>query len=203
MPAIGVVVVWAGRFPEWASQALASVEAQRPAPAELVLVIDHPTASEVLPTLAADPRDQDWTVLFGSWGDAAAARNAGMEQTSAPWLIFFDADNVMESGYIEAVWRAVAVANPPVAILYPDIRYVGPDIGGENTWRVPDYDYWSLRAENFIDTAAVWRREALELAGGWPTGFGAFEDYALALEITRRGWIAERRPGPPVRDADA
>jgi hypothetical protein len=41
-------------------------------------------------------------------------------------------------------------------------------------------------------------REALELCGGWPCGFGAFEDHALALELTRRGWLAQHRSGPPI-----
>jgi hypothetical protein len=198
MPGIAVVVVWAGRFPEWASQALASVEAQRPTPMERVLVIDHPAGPELLPTLTQDPRNHGWTVVSGTWCDPAVARNAGMDRTSAPWLVFFDADNVMESGYIDAVHGAAGAAAPRVAVLYPDIRYVGPDLGVPSTWRVPDYDYWRLRAANFVDTSAAWRREALELAGGWPTGFAAFEDYALALEITRRGWTAQRRSGPPV-----
>lgn len=198
MPGIAVVVVWAGRFPQWASQTLTSIEAQRPPPVERVLVIDHPGGIEATQTLAADPRDHGWTVLHGEWNDPAAARNAGISQTSAQWLVFFDADNVMAPEYLAAVGRTAAAADSRVAILYPDICYTGPDLDGASTWRVPEYDYWSLRAANFIDTSAAWRREVLELAGGWPTGFSAFEDYALALEITRRGWTAQRGTGPPV-----
>lgn len=195
---VAVVVAWGGQHPQWASEALASIEAQRPRPAELVLVIDSPAGLGLLSGLAAEPRNRGWTVLHGTWGDPAAARNLGLGRTRAGWVVFFDADNVMPAGYIDAVSRAARSARPQVGILYPSIRYVGEDLGGSAVWQVPDYDYWTLRASNYIDTSSAWRREAVELAGCWLPGKGGFQDYALALDITRRGWTAQRREGPPV-----
>jgi glycosyltransferase involved in cell wall biosynthesis len=193
-----VVVAWDGQHAEWAGEALDSIWAQHPQPSERVLVIDNPAGLGLLSRLAGDPRNRGWTVLHGAWGDPAAARNLGFAHTRSGWVVFFDADNVMAPGYVDAVCRAARSARPQVGILYPDIQYVGADLSGSGVWRVPDYDYWSLRGSNFIDTSSAWRREAVELAGCWPAGGGGFQDYALALEITRRGWTAQRREGPPV-----
>lgn len=189
---IAVVVTADGRHPGWLAAALRSVDAQQPRPAERCLVIDSPDGA------AATNTPGGWTVRHGRWGDPAVARNEGMAATGAPWVVFWDADNVMPAGFLAAVTEAVRQAEPNVGIVYSDIEYVDENLGNGFLWRVPDCDYWSLREDNCVDTASAWRREALELCGGWPRGFGAFEDYALALELTRRGWLARRRDGPPI-----
>jgi hypothetical protein len=194
---VGVVVTWDGRRPEWLSAALRSIDVQAPVPVERCLVVDAPDASAR--TTAPDAlRRNGWTVRYGDWRDPAAARDEGMAVTRAPWLVFWDADNVMPAGYLAAVREAIRHATTDIAILYPDIEYVDENLGHGRRWRVPDWEYWSLRKGNYIDTASAWRREAVELAGGWPRGFGSSEDYALALEVTRRGWRARRRAGPPI-----
>ncbi len=194
---VAVVVAWDGRSPVWLSAALRAIDAQVPAPAERCLVVDSPdgTAPPSTPDLA---RASGWTIRRGSWCDPAAARNEGLAATRSPWVVFWDADNVMPPGFLAAVREAIRHATPDVGILYSDIEYVDENLNHGKRWRVPEWDYWTLRKGNYIDTASAWRREAVELAGGWPRGFGSAEDYALALEVTRRGWLARRRQGSPV-----
>lgn len=195
---IAVVVVWDGRRPAWLSVALRSIEAQIPAPVERCLVVDAADGATALSALAGDLPLGGWTTRQGCWHDPAVARNEGTAATGAPWVVFWDADNVMPAGFLAAAQNAIREAGPDVGIVYSDIEYVDENLDNATLWRVPDCDYWGLREGNCIDTASAWRREALELAGGWPCGFGAFEDYALALELTRRGWLARRREGPPI-----
>lgn len=195
---IAVVVAWDGGHPEWLSAALRSLDAQVPVPAERCLVVDSPdgaartAAAEVAAWLGG------WTIRHGCWREPAAARNEGMTAIQSPWVVFWDADNVMPAGFLAAVHEAIRHAAANVGILYSDIEYVDENLEHGSRWQVPEWDYWTLRQGNYIDTAAAWRREALELAGGWPRGLGSYEDYVLALEVTRRGWVAKRRPGPPI-----
>ena len=195
---IAVVVTSDGRHPEWLSVALRSIEAQPGKPAEQCLIVDSPDGAATFSALDVDLSPRGWTVRQGCWGDPAVARNEGMAATGLPWVVFWDADNVMPAGFLAAVHEAIRHAEPNVGILYSDIEYVDENLDNSVLWRVPDCDYWGLREGNCIDTASAWRRAALELCGGWPCGFGAYEDYALALELTRRGWLAQRRPGPPI-----
>jgi hypothetical protein len=115
----------------------------------------------------------------GYWCDPAADRNEGMAATRSPWVVFWDTDNVMPAGFLAAVREAIRHATPDVGILYSDIEYVDENLNYGKRWRVPDWNYWTLRKGNHIDTASAWRREAVELAGGWPRGFRSSEDYAL------------------------
>jgi Glycosyl transferase family 2 len=187
---LAVVVVCHGDYLRWLPAALQSIDRQRPRPTERVVVFDGCD----IPT----DLGPGWRAFRGDWGHPSSARNRGLAETVSPWVIFCDADNIMAPGHIEAVQRAVASAPSDVGIIYSDIQYCDESLRLLNKWPTPDWDYWSLRAENYIDTASVWRREAVDLAGGWSTRSSCFEDYALALDVTEAGWKAQHRPGPPI-----
>jgi len=195
---IAVVVVWGGEHPEWLAAAARSIDSQVPAPAERCLVVDCDRDAALADAREAVGGPDGWVIRQGCWREPAAARNDGAAATSSAWVVFWDADNLMPPGFLATVRREIRTCAADVGIIYSDIEYMSENGQRRGLWRVPDWDYWTLRKGNYIDTAAAWRREALELAGGWPGGLKSHEDYALALAITRRGWQARRRPGPPI-----
>jgi hypothetical protein len=190
VPDIAVVVTCHEPYLKWLPDALASIDAQVPEPAERVVVFDRHQPPAVTPG--------PWRFLAGDWGHPSGARNRGLAATSAPWLIFWDADNLMPAGHLAAVRRMIGAAPPDLAIVYPDLHLHDDQLTPQTLWTMPAWDYWGLRAENYVDTSAAWRREAVELVGGWSTRVRTFEDYALALDITSLGWKAAKLGGPPV-----
>jgi hypothetical protein len=191
MNEIAVVVTCHAPYLRWLPEALASIDGQAPVPDETVLMLDGCRSAESV--------SDRWRVIEGDWGHPSGGRNAGLAASSAPWLVFWDADNVMPDGYLAALRHEIDAAPPDLGVIYPDIQYCDEQLQPQSLWIVPEWDYWDQRAENCIDTAGAWRREAVELAGGWSerTG-GVFEDYALALDVTALGWKAKRLGGPPV-----
>jgi hypothetical protein len=187
---LAVVVVCHGDYLRWLPVALESIDRQRPRPTERVVVFD---GCEIPRGLRLG-----WRAFRGDWGHPSPARNRGLAETVSPWVIFWDADNIMAPGYIEAVLKAVGSAPSDVGAIYSDIYYCDESMRLLSKWATPEWDYWSLRAENYIDTASAWRREAVDLVGGWSTRSSCFEDYALALDVTEAGWKARHRPGPPT-----
>ena len=190
MSGIAIIVTCHQPYLRWLPAALELIDRQQPQPAERVVVFDGCAPIPV-------PGDQ-WRYVRGEWGHPAGARNAGLAATSAPWAVFWDADNAMPPGYLAALRRAIATAPPNVGIIYPDIQYCDEQLRPHTFWPQPEWDYWSLRAENCIDTASAWRRAAMEIAGGWSERGGGFEDYALALDITALGWRAQKLYGPAI-----
>ena len=152
-------------------------------------MVDSPDGAAALSVLDIGRLPRGWVVRQGCWGDPSMARNEGLAATGSPWVVFWDADNVMPEGFLAAVYTRRSSVR---------IRTSGLFTLTSNTWTRT----WKTRlcgrfrtaitggcAEgNCVDTASAWRRQALKLCGGWPYGFGAFEDYALVLELTRRGW---------------
>jgi len=189
MSDIAVVLTCHGQYLRWLPEAVASIERQRPRADELVLVCDGCAP----PALDAGR----WRVVEGRWGHASDARNAGLADTSAPWVIFWDADDVMPADYLAAVRTAVRAAPPETAVIYPDLCLCDERLTPLTTRHFPAWDYWELRADNYVSTESAWRRAALEAVGGWSRR-AALEDYALALDLTARGWTAMKLDGPPV-----
>jgi glycosyltransferase involved in cell wall biosynthesis len=152
MSNIAVVVTCHEAYLKWLPDALTSIVRQSAGASEYVVVLDGCSAALL---------DGRWRVVVGASGHPSAARNAGMAATSAKWVIFWDADNVMAEGYLEATARAITGVSSEVGIIYPDIQYCDALMGPQLFWATPQWDYWKLREENYIDTASVWRREAL------------------------------------------
>lgn len=186
---IAVIVTCHEPYFAWLSDALESVDRQLPGPAERVVVFDGCAPPGFVPSA--------WQRLTGRWSDPAGARDAGLRATTAPWLVFLDADNALPHGYLSAAQRAIERAGRQVAIVYPDIQYTDYALTPRSVWSMPACDYWSLRQQNCVDTSSVWRREAIEIVGGWPHG-EFLEDYILALLVTAGGWKAVPLEGPPV-----
>lgn len=190
MSEIAVVVTCHEPYLKWLPEAIGSINRQRPEATERVVVFDRCKS----PAL----HDERWRVIEGDWGHPAWARNAGMAATRAPWLIFWDADNVMVKGYLAAMQQAIDRATSDVGIIYPDIQFCDERLTPQALWTLPQWDYWGMRAENCVDTASAWQREAIDVAGGWSDRAGPFEDYALALDMTALGWKAMKLIGPPI-----
>ena len=190
MTDIAVVVTCHEPYLKWLPETVASIDWQAPAPAERVVVFD---SCDPLPL------DEHWSCVTGDWRHVCPARNTGAATTHTPWVIFWDADNVMPAGYIAAVQQAIDAASADCAIIYPDLQYCFEGSETSALLSMPEWNYWELRVQNFVDTASAWRRDAFDLAGGWPdrTG-GDFADHALALDITAQGWKAMKLTGPPV-----
>jgi hypothetical protein len=190
MSDLAVVVTCHAPYLRWLPELLGSVDRQAPQPAERVLVLDG----------CDGPRGDGgrWRRIHGAWRHPGGARNAGLAVTRAPWVTFWDADNVMADGYVAAAQRAIGAAPSGVGILYPDIRYCDERLAPGEYRAMPAWDYWGLRAENCVDTASAWRRDAVDVVGAWPEDTEGLDDYALALRVTAAGWTAAKLDGPPV-----
>lgn len=118
-----------------------------------------------------------------------AARNHGAAGTTAPWLVFLDADDALLPGFAEAVGEFLA-GHPEVDAVHPGIRYHGLD-------RPLD----PVRKQNLdavIPSGLVVRRTVFDRLGGFPTdpaflGTVGGEDLALVNALIH---LAEFRYWP-------
>lgn len=117
-----------------------------------------------------------WDYIAGSWGHPSPARMAGMAATDAPWIVFFDADNVPPVGYADAIKMALKRTPGDVGVICP-------------SWTSGDpRDVWG------VDTNCPWRREAILEAGGWDVT--TLEDWRLGWKLHAKGWRIKRLVGP-------
>jgi glycosyltransferase involved in cell wall biosynthesis len=164
--------------------AVASVRAV-PEPVELVVVDDgstDPATATVLERLDAE----GVTVLHQENTGLPGARMAGIAATAAPYVFPLDADDALEPATLPAM-ADVLDADPGAAVCYGD--YV--EFGGaepELVRAVPDHlDAYRIAFTNEYPVTALFRRSALEQAGGWRPIQHGYEDWDLWMGFAERG----------------
>jgi glycosyltransferase involved in cell wall biosynthesis len=163
------------------ARAIRSIQAQRHAVAEVIVVDD---ASQ--DGTAAAARAAGATVLtLQANGGAAAARNHGIQAATQPWIAFLDSDDEWLPGHIETLW--------PHADRYGLItgasQVVDDDTGqttvnGVRRRRELVTPLPLVYPDNFVSSGGVLvSRAALTAAGGFDETLRFSEDFDLWLRV--------------------
>lgn len=184
--AIAVVVPCYGAEATLA-QTLESALAQE-APFEIIVVDDGSPDGSVDVARRFEP---DVRVLVGPNRGASAARNRGVAETSAPWLLFLDADDLLEPDTF-ARRRETARANDADVIVC-DWREFEND-PGEGATRRLDWSAMQSDAEHAIaagawaTTAAIlYRRALVDKIGGFRADLPIIQDARFFFDAAVAG----------------
>lgn len=123
----------------------------------------------------------------------AAARNAGLAACRTELVTFLDADDVLLPEGL-AVSRRLAAERPDVGLVYGSHTVVDASLQVLGKHEVPQVGpdaYRLLLTRNVIGMhgAVLYRREALDVVGGFDPALPACEDYDLYLRLARRGGV--------------
>lgn len=182
MNSASVVVTTHPAYIEFLERTLSAIESQSKPFGQKILVLDGfaepPFANE----------RPGWTVVNSQAKNPNAARNLGLSHVVNEWVIFWDGDNTMPTDYHAQMSASRISASRKTAFIYPSIDYVDAAGSHVKSLEVPEYDYWLLRERTFVDTSSMWDVAAVRSVGGWIESQPKYDDYALALLLTRRGW---------------
>jgi glycosyltransferase involved in cell wall biosynthesis len=124
----------------------------------------------------------------------AAARNAGWRNSSAPFLVFLDADDRLLQGALSANLRLLN-EQPRCAFAYGRYRFIAPDGTPRReafSVAVGEDAFATFLRGNAVGMHAtvMYRRQALEASGGFDPALRACEDYDLYLRLSRHHPVA-------------
>ncbi len=166
------------------SAALESVMRQTHPAAEIIVVDDgsHDHPEKIVAEFPG--------VLIIRQGNAglAAARNAGANASSAPFLLFLDADDQLKPNCIELGLESLR-RDPDAAFSYGayELVYAKGERRAAQFLAVPLTAFAKFLHTNPIGMhgTVLYRRAPLEAAGGFRVGLPACEDYDLYLRLAR------------------
>ncbi len=123
------------------------------------------------------------SVLSEPQSGAAAARNKGLEAATAPYVMFFDSDDIMEPGHIMRAMQAF-INDTSLDIVGWDICNIGLD--GHRT-RLPFADN-DMRYRHTFNSVLSTARYAIKTslirkAGGWDNSLPVWNDYELGMRL--------------------
>lgn len=171
------------------AEAVHSAEMQEYPHKELLLVDD----GSPVPATSFLPNGHTFRIIRTENQGVSAARNTGFHQSSGPYLLFLDADDVLAPGAIEA--HVNAITRVPGAVLTFGARRLidqeGHVLNGPSVCR-DRQDYFRMFLEsNPIGGpgSCLIEREAFAASGGFPAGKATAEDYDLWLRLARAGKV--------------
>ncbi len=151
---------------------------------EWVLVDDGSTSRPALEQLeqvaGQEPRARVFHVANQG---PAAARNFGIKQAKTDYIVFIDADDMVEPTFLECLYIALQ-QNPQAAWSYADVVTIG---AREFLWK-QDFSSAAMKKENLLTVMAMIRRSVLEEVGCFDV-MGRYynEDWHLWLKILAKG----------------
>jgi glycosyltransferase involved in cell wall biosynthesis len=184
-PAVAVVIPCFNQA-HYLAEAIESVLVQS-APAAEVVVVDDGSQDN---SFEVAGRYERVTRMRQPNRGVAAARNAGWRATSSEALVFLDADDRLLPEAL-AVGAEALGRRSQVAFVSGFSRDIGDDgrvIAGLRQPLVSQDHYLRLLEDCFIwsGSSIVYRRSALQAAGGFDESLGAADDYELYLRLARR-----------------
>lgn len=157
------------------------------------------TADVVDAHIATDPRIR---MIKGPATGVSAARNAGLAQTTAPFVLFLDADDLLTPDAMARLQHTLT-ATDQVAVLGGICRiseYGTPLPGESNLDLVPATNHLeALLQKNFVVNggALLIRRTVIDRIGGYDPNLAYGEDWEFWCRLANQGNF-ETLPGAPV-----
>jgi GT2 family glycosyltransferase len=113
------------------------------------------------------------------------ARNAAAQRASTRYLLFLDADDELQPGYVEAMCTAIKGehSRPTMKLYQPTVRYMRKGIKQQEIMRRNT----DLRHDNFLVIGTVVGRTLFNKVGGFSDYPHGFEDWSLWAKCWRQG----------------
>jgi len=116
---------------------------------------------------------------------ANAARNAGFRRAKGEFLLFCDADLILEANMLVLMLEALK-NNPEAGYAYCSFKF------GHKTFKLWPFDHEKLKKMPYIHTTSLIRREIFPLSG-WDENIKRLQDWDLWLTMMGQGhygvWI--------------
>lgn len=148
-----------------------------------IIVVDNNSSDDT----AEKARSAGATVIFEPINQIARARNAGAHASSAEWLVFIDADSIVDPELLGASLQALSGGH---VIGGGSTVELDRDLKGLTKLTLQLWNWWSVKSRTAAGCYIYCTREAFESVGGFDERQFAAEELYLSKALRR---LAKKR----------
>lgn len=173
-------------------QTLASIRAQTRQDFETIIIDDgstDPDTISLLDSLASAPQAPSLRLVRQPNAGLSAARNTGLREARAPWVIPLDADDLIAPTLVEKL-LAGAESHPALDYISPLVTYFETDPAIPTGGWVPlgpDRDLLLVRNVGGAASGSLIRKDAALAVGGYDTWMTSYEDWEFWCRLAAAG----------------
>lgn len=184
------VIIPCHNYGRYLAEAIESVLSQSVPASEIVIVDD--ASNDNTREVAEQYASKSVRYIRGEWHASGHARNAGLAATTAPFVVFLDADDMLDADYLRCGLE-VFQSHPDAGIAYSDYRCFGDK---DHLHTRPDtLDWRQFDMVGDLSVVSMLHRDAVMQAGKWHTVDNLFLDWLLFRKMMNLGWKAYKSQG--------
>ena len=167
---------------------LDSIAAQKDIEKTDIILVDNNSTDGSLRVLsqwatAMNKRGANVTVLTEMYPGAAAARNRGVKAVATPWLMFFDSDDIMLPGHVNAVLTAIE-EHPHADIIGWDIIQQLPSLRLRRVRFTTSNFTWNVLMHSILASIRYTvRTPFINNSGNWDNTMQGWDDLELGIRL--------------------
>lgn len=186
------IVIPCYNYGQFLGSAIESGLAQSYAPIEIIVVDDGSTDNTA--TIAAKYQGRVRYIKKPN-GGLSSARNHGAKEARGEFVVFLDADDVLEPSYVEECLKLIS-GQPKIAYVYTQMRLFGRQ---NEVTRYPDFDLKELRKGNYINASALIHTDLVRKFPYDETLKTGWEDWDFYLTLATHGYFGKLLNKPLLR----
>ena len=130
---------------------------------EILIIDDASNDGETIKILSELKQDNLQVIFLDKNSGPAVARNKGIEIARGKYILPLDADDKIESTYLEKA-KNVLDKDPNMGIVYCEADFFGLKTG---KWDLPPYEFPKILISNMIFATAMYRKDDWKTVGGY------------------------------------
>lgn len=183
-PFLASIVIPCFNYGRFLPEAVNSALTQTLRPIEIIVVNDGSTDPETLRVLGEIEQQGQCQVIHQQNAGASVARNRGIEASHGEYICCLDADDMLESTYLETT-VAMLEAYTSAGIAYTWVQMFGRE---NRTWFTQDSDIENMIIDDSVPAAATFRRDDHIFVNGFsPLMRPGYEDWDFWLSLVELG----------------
>jgi len=149
-----------------------------------IIVIDDGSTENIYTIIEPFLKNSNISFYSQQNKGVSSARNTGASFASGKYLLFLDADDLIEETYIEKAIIEIE-KDFKVKLVYPKCRFIGRK---NESWVLPSYEnFKNFLIGNCIIVSSVIRKEDFDKTNGFDESLTFYEDWDLWISILKEG----------------